>query len=1020
MQLDQMLVAVPTIAELYPRLMDFLLQIDGVDGGWLGHPDEQGIVHPEAESDAATGKYLDGAPIYLLDNLDSPLARAWITGEAQFLTDWSKPGEMKPLPFWRERGLRFGWRSSCAVPVTGVTGHRDILLLYSKQLDFFGQPEIRQLIGHLPGTLSNTFERLRLVQALKEQGQTLALYKTGLDASTNGIMILDALKTGQPICYVNPAFERMTGYTAQEAIGRSCSFLQGEDTTQPALDLVRDSLRDGQPCSVELRTYRKDGSMFWNSLNIAPVCDDTGSVTHFIGVQSDTAKLHSAAAGNTYANGLYRALMSAAELVIRAQSERELLDKMCHLLVESGLFSQVWIARPNIAGDLEIESIFSTVELKQYRYLPNVYTGDESRILAVRAWRQSKLQYTNDRLADPDCPPIQDFYREHGLHATAVVPLYRDGDLWALLTLLSHESNIFNPELLELLERIGRLIGHGLDALDLRQILEEERQHQSWLARHDALTDILNRRGVIERLEEAISRARRHKKLLAVAVMDIDSFKSINDLHGHPTGDLLLRTIADRLQTALRQTDAVGRLGSDEFVLILEDLDHENDLIMMLSRVQTSVEVPIHLSNGRSLALRSSMGVTLFPQDDSAPERLLRHADRALYSFKESKDEPVERWTLFQAEADERKHVRRKTILSLFRSGCVRIHYQPVVDLQTGRVSGIEALARLADGDNILLPPSEFIPQLNAADLSALTHQVVDQSIQNLHRLDKAGFKLNVGINFEPTMLADPKAMLDLRRQVETSGLAPDRFILELLERADTLSTVGSQEALRALKSCGARVALDDVGSAYSSLLRVKELPVDMIKLDRSFLIGLEREPKELRFLMNLVHLARALGLDFVAEGIECTASGDALAALGVRLAQGYAIARPMGIEDLLKWLKRYKPVPWTRPTSILGAVALQIRDLDASGRILEQRPYFLQHLLAREVDRQREMGAGIRESGPGILKLNSAYTTWHKTVMELSSAPNGVVDFESFQAARYTYEENMFQAALESPPREM
>ena len=196
-------------------------------------------------------------------------------------------------------------------------------------------------------------------------------------------------------------------------------------------------------------------------------------------------------------------------------------------------------------------------------------------------------------------------------------------------------------------------------------------------------------------------------------------------------------------------------------------------------------------------------------------------------------------------------------------------------------MSGIEALARLADGDNILLPPSEFIPQLNAADLSALTHQVVDQSIQNLHRLDKAGFKLNVGINFEPTMLADPKAMLDLRRQVETSGLAPDRFILELLERADTLSTVGSQEALRALKSCGARVALDDVGSAYSSLLRVKELPVDMIKLDRSFLIGLEREPKELRFLMNLVHLARALGLDFVAEGIECTASGDALGGFG-------------------------------------------------------------------------------------------------------------------------------------------
>src|SRR5665213_2992550 len=329
---------------------------------------------------------------------------------------------------------------------------------------------------------------------------------------------------------------------------------------------------------------------------------------------------------NARANALYLALMSTAELVIRAQSEGELLDELCRLLVESELFSQVWIARPNLAGGLEIQSIFSTINLKRPQYLPNVYTGDEDRILSVRAWRHSKLQYTNDRLVGPDYPPIQNFCREHGLRATAVVPLFRDGDIWALLTLLSPESNIFNPELLELVERIGRLIGHGLDSLDLRQILDEERQHQSWLARHDTLTNVLNRRGVIERVEEAISRTKRHKKLLAVAVMDLNGFKSVNDLHGHPAGDLLLRTIADRLQTTLRQTDAVGRLGSDEFVLILEDLDQENDLTMMLSRVQAAVEVPIYLSSGRFIAPRSSMGVTVFPQDDSAPERLLRHA----------------------------------------------------------------------------------------------------------------------------------------------------------------------------------------------------------------------------------------------------------------------------------------------------------------------------------------------------------------------------------------------------------
>ncbi len=722
---------------------------------------------------------------------------------------------------------------------------------------------------------------------------------------------------------------------------------------------------------------------------------------------------------NARANALHNTLMSAAELVIRAQSERELLDELCRLLVESGLFAQVWIARPNLTGDLEVQSIFSTIHLKQSRYLPNVYTGDEDRILTVRAWRRSKLQYTNDRLTDPDYPEVQDFYREHGLRATAVVPLYRDGDLWALLTLLSTESNLFNPELLKLLERIGRLIGHGLDSLDLRQILDEERQHQSWLARHDALTDILNRRGIVERLEEATSRARRHKRSLAIAIMDLDGFKAVNDLHGHPAGDLLLRTIADRLQATLRQTDAVGRLSGDQFVLILEDLDHDDALTLMLSRVQAAVEGPIHLSNGHAATVHSSIGVTLFPQDDSAPERLLRHADRALYALKESNEEPAQRWMAFQAEVDEQKFVRRKTILSLFRSGNLRIHYQPVVDLQTGQVSGIEALARLADNDNLLLSPADFIPQLNAADLVALTDQVIKQSIQDLHRLDKAGFRLNVGINFEPTTLADPKAMQELRRHIETSGLDPRRFVLELLERADTLSLIASQEALIHFKTCGARVALDDVGSAYSSLLRVKELPVDTIKLDRSFLIGLEQHPKELRFLMNLVHLAQALGLDLVAEGVESSASGDALAALGVRLAQGYSIARPMALEDLLKWLKRYKPAPWTRPTSVLGAVALQLRELDATGRILEQRPSFLQYLLARDADWEREIGSGIPVADSRTSKLASAHRAWHETMTALSTHSPETVDLQSFRFARSAYEEEMFHAALDSQPRE-
>src|SRR5665213_756959 len=492
--------------------------------------------------------------------------------------------------------------------------------------------------------------------------------------------------------------------------------------------------------------------MHWNSFSIAPVLNSAGATTHFISIHKDITHLKRVLNENVHSNALYRALMAAAELVIGTQSEQQLLHQLCRLLVESDLFAQVWIGRPNTDGDLEIQAIYSTIDLEHATYLPNVYTGDEKNILAVRAWRHCQLQFTNNRLTDPEYAPIQDFYREHDLHATAVVPLYRDGEIWALLTLLSHESNILTAELLELIERIGRLVGHGLDALDLRHILEEERKYQAWLARHDPLTDLLNRRGLIEKLEEGIVSARRSNQSLAVALVDLNGFKALNDRYGHPAGDLLLRTVAERLKLPLKQTDAVGRLGRDEFVLVLEGLDCEEDLAALLSRIQAAVELPVHLSNERIAIIKTSIGVTLFPQDSSSPEHLLRHADRALYALKEAGEEVEPRWMIFQAEVDERKHIRQKKILTLFRKGNIRIHYQPIIDLQTGRAVRVEALARLADDDVGLLTPADFLPQFGPAEMAALTFQVLDQSIQDLHRLDKAAFSLDVGINFEPAM----------------------------------------------------------------------------------------------------------------------------------------------------------------------------------------------------------------------------------------------------------------------------
>lgn len=1015
-KLDRLLLNSVSTAELYSRLTEFLLQISGIDGVWLGSPNPNGLVQHHFVSGDGMEEYLKGKAIYLSPSSVSPLHRCLKTGKPEYINDWANPEEPGPMAYWRERGLRFGWRSSCAIPVSSSGGDQDVLILYSKVVNFFAPEEIRHLIQHLHALLGTALERLRLMDSLEEKQKMLLLYKTAMDASANGIVIAGSAAEDYAIRYVNPAFERITGYSASEVAHRNCRFLQKSDRSQPELETLRSALQEGKPCSVELRNYRKDGTQFWNAVSIAPVQDDSGKVSHFIGIQSDVTQMKQAQAINDRANALYRALMETAELIIRAQSERELLDGLCRMLVEGEMFPHVWIGRPNVAGNIEVLSIFSRLDSSEPWYRPNVYSDDEDLILAVRAWRRGTMQYTNDRMTDPESPVIQDFHRRHGLHATAVVPLHRDGELWGLLTLVSKEADIFNAELIELLERISRLIGHGLDSLDLRLILEEERKHQSWLARHDPLTDVLNRRGLLERLQECVARASRHNRLLAVAIMDIDGFKAVNDLHGHPAGDLLLRTIAERVQETLRQTDVVGRLGSDEFVLILEDLDAKTDLGDTLRRVLAEVAAPVHFANGRSVTVRGSIGVTLFPNDDSTPERLLRHADRALYALKEEGADQPERWMLFHAEADEKKIVRQKTILSLFRAGMVRVQYQPIIDLQTGRVSGVEALARLADEDGGLLQPGEFLPQLNPSDLTSLTQQVLAQSIVDMQCADKSGFPLYVGINMEPSTLTDPKAMDELRRQIVNSGLPPQRILLELLERDDTLSVASTQQVLHELKTSGVRVALDDVGSAYSSLLRVKELPIDIIKLDRSFSIDLEHHPKELRFLMNLIHLMHSMGMEIVAEGIESETPKDALSALGVKHGQGYGIARPMDFGSLLLWLERHKTVAWTRPMSPLGAVALQLRGLDATARILSHRPTYLNYIPNFDPDLDCDVGIHMNRLGPVAARLSEAHRVFHGRLSALCRQSGGGVKPDDFDAARMAYEEELFRAVAEPP----
>ncbi len=458
------------------------------------------------------------------------------------------------------------------------------------------------------------------------------------------------------------------------------------------------------------------------------------------------------------------------------------------------------------------------------------------------------------------------------------------------------------------------------------EILEEkvaERTRQlKALAHTDALTGLPNRRVLETQMEQAMLRAMRHNRLLAVCMLDLDDFKPINDTYGHEIGDEVLMTLGKRLSNTLRKSNFIARYGGDEFVLLLEDLAGHADLTQVLQKIEAIITVPIRLSNGKSVQIEASMGVVLYPfADADQADQLLRWSDQALYAIKAHKADRENYWMVFgeYPYSDQRNPAQ-----VLLDNGALEVWYQPILDNFTRKVVGLEALARLRDTEGKLWTPTRFLPELQTADLTTLTKGVLSQALLDLAVLDGQGYSLWVSVNLDAHSVS-AGCVECLRAQIAPSNIDPSRITLEILEGDEFLEQASSIEHLIAMKQLGVQLALDDLGSAYGSLLRLKTLPFDKIKLDQSFVRTLEKQPRDLCFVNTVQDLSTSLGVTLVVEGVETEDILDAVTVAGVSLLQGYAIARPLPLKELQKFLRRPALERSTYPQTFLGLYALHL-----------------------------------------------------------------------------------------------
>jgi diguanylate cyclase (GGDEF)-like protein len=596
-------------------------------------------------------------------------------------------------------------------------------------------------------------------------------------------------------------------------------------------------------------------------------------------------------------------------------------------------------------------------------------------------------------------------------------PIFAGGGLTpvAVLMVESTEANYFSPALQNLLNQLAGSIHIALDEYHSRQQLAAERESHAWQAHHDCLTGLPNRLGLARRLGDAMARALRHERLLGVGMLDLDDFKAINDAHGHAMGDRLLMDLAGRLKQALRHTDFAARLGGDEFVLVLEDLRDLGDLETIIAKVGEALELPFSLAEGLTIQVRGSLGLTVFPLDDSDADLLLRHADQALYVSKAAKEQRNQYWSYYNDAMDQCRKTGR-ALRSLLSAGGLRVFYQPVLDLASNHIVGIEALARLENSEGAILLPKEFLPQFNPEDQRTLTQLMLSQAIVDLTELDKAGHALWVSVNVTPELLLSGTCLRCLDGILAAGNIDPSRIVLEILEGSDFLSMDEARERILDIKALGVRVALDDIGSAYSSLLRLKDLPIDEIKLDQAFVHTLKVNPNGLHFIQTLLDLSRSLRVDFVAEGCETADVLDALKVLNVPMVQGYAIAPAMPIDVLHDWLRRSPPLREDSLYSLLGIFAHHLAYVSLIQGLAVKNPQWLAGLPLQDA-LSSPVTTAIAALGLAGTTIDIAHHAYHRVLEATIKAfrADGAVDWTAAEDAASFFQQVLLNAIRET-----
>lgn len=719
-----------------------------------------------------------------------------------------------------------------------------------RYLGVISQHGLLERIGlELIGESLHEFEALRSGRKAAEQElrEREEMYRTLVSQAADTIVLID----GETLGFVefNAVAHEALGYTREEFAALTLPDLQAELTSEQVLQRVKRNLEKGGSDLLEVAHRRKDGSVRLTQVSSRSVT--IRGKDYLLAIWSDITERK------------------------KAEEQTKLAASVFHDANEGIMITDAAGVIINVNRAFTVVTGYQREEI--IGQMPRVLSsGRQSPEFYAKLWRQ--LLQT-----------------EHW-----------SGELW------NRRKN--GEEFAEQLSisAVKDAAGKTTHYVGIFTDITEHKQQQEQLAHlayYDALTRLPNRVLLADRMRQAIARADRMNKIVAVCYLDLDGFKPINDLYGHKAGDGVLTEIAKRLQEFIGVGDTVARLGGDEFVLLLTDLSGEHESEPVLARALEIVTEACALPNAAKVSLSASVGVTFYPTDHNDPDVLLRHADQAMYQAKQL---GRNRMHYFDPQYDLQTRQLRE-LKSNVQAGLVRgdftLYWQPKVELVHGHVVGAEALLRWKRADATVLLPGAFLPQLENDDLIVdLGDYVIREGVATLGRWHALGLDLSASVNVAARQMLAPDFMRKLREAVEGRAALAARLELEVLETAALEDLDKVKRLINECRALGVSTALDDFGTGYSSMTYFRRLPVDTVKIDQSFVRDMLDDADDLAIVQGILGLTKAFNKIAVAEGVELSEHLAVLQSMGCHMAQGYAIGRPMPEQDFLRWLENFKP----------------------------------------------------------------------------------------------------------------